>query len=286
MLENMESVRSLAMSNRGGIINVIYVIAFLVALYYVYKFLISGSELEVTLLDAEMDANAPRGFIISKNPDVRVKQGGEYTISFWMYINSWDYRSGLAKSVIQIVDNNNAGDYALLTTVLYPNEPKLMVRVRTNAAISKGVDYTKRSNFDSLLSGRQGATMFNPSMEMPVCDIQDIDLQRWINITISVNGRIVDIYYDGKLNRSCVLPDIPSAPATGLQSILVGQKGGYGGKISGIQFFAYPLTPDRIYSIYQAGPRGPASFVSYLMDKLGIKLTYSGAGGAEKAIAL
>ena len=286
MLENMEALRSFTTSNRGGIINVIYVIAFLVALYYVYKFLIAGSELEVTVLDAEMDANAPKGFIISKNPDVRVKQGGEYTVSFWMYINSWDYRSGLAKSVLQIVDNNTAGEYALLTTVLYPNEPKLMVRVHTDAAISEGMDYTKRSNFDSLLSGQQGAAMFNPSMDMPVCDIQDIDLQRWINITISVNGRIVDIYYDGKLNRSCVLPDIPSAPATGLQSILVGQKGGYGGKVSGIQFFAYPLTPDRIYSIYQAGPRGSAGFMSYLMDKLGIKLTYAGAGGAEKAIAL
>jgi hypothetical protein len=65
---------------------------------------------------------------------------------------------------------------------------------------------------------------------------------------------------------------------------VIGQKGGYGGKISGIQFFAYPLTPDRIYAIYQAGPAGAAGFIGYLADKLGIKLTYSGAGGKQKTI--
>jgi len=118
--------------------------------------------------------------------------------------------------------------------------------------------------------------MFAPSLTSPMCDIQDIDLQRWINITVTVNGRIVDVYYDGKLNRSCVLPTIPAAPATGTQSVVIGQKGGYGGKISGIQFMAYPLTPDRIYAIYQAGPASGAGLLGYLGDKLGIKINYSG----------
>ena len=283
----MESVRNFAGQNRGGIINVIYLVAFLTVLYYIYKFLIAGSELEASLLDVEADANSPQGFLLPANrPEVRVKQGGEYTISFWMYITSWDYRSGLAKSVLQIVDNKTASENALLTTILYPNEPKLMVRVRTEGGNKGGVDYTSRSNFDQLLGGQQGSSMFMPSMAMPMCDIQDIDLQRWINITISVNGRIVDVYYDGKLNRSCVLPDIPTAPSTGLQSVIIGQKGGFGGKVSGIQFFAYPLTPDRIYAIYQAGPRGAAGFLGYIQEKLGLKLTYSGASGEKKAFVL
>jgi len=281
----MEAVRSFAGNNRGTIMNVVYVIAFLVALYYLYKFLIEGSDLEINILDNELPANAPQVFpISSSNADVRVKQGGEYTISFWMYITSWDYRSGLPKSVLQIVDSNLKGS-SLFTSILYPNEAKLMVRIHTESNKSEGVDYTKNSNFEDLLSGKQGAQMFAPSISSPMCDIQDIDLQRWVNITVSVNGRIVDVYYDGKLTRSCVLPDIPSAPATGVQSVVVGQKGGYGGKLSGIQFFAYPLTPDRIYAIYQAGPAGAAGFLGYMANKLGIKLSYSGAGGQQKALS-
>jgi hypothetical protein len=279
----MEALRNATVNNRGTIMNLVYIAAFLLVLYYLYKFLIAGSDLEVTLLNAEVPANEPMTFALpAKNPDVRVKPGGEYTISFWMYITSWDYRAGLAKSVLQILDTK-APNYSLLTTVLYPNENRLMVRVHTEAP-GAGVDYTMNSNYDSLMSGKQG--LANEVIESPMCDIQDIDLQRWINITISVNGRIVDVYYDGKLNRSCVLPDIPMAPESGIQVVTTGKKGGFGGKLSGVQFFAYPLTPDRIYAIYQAGPKGPSGFIGFLAEKLGIKLTYSGTGGAQQAMSL
>jgi len=272
----MDAIRNFTTNNRGSIINVVYVIAFLLALYYLYKFLIQGSELEVVVLGNEVDANVPKALPFpTNNEDVRVKQGGEYTISFWMYISSWDYRSGMPKSVIQIVDSN-LSDSTLFTSVLYPNEAKLMVRIHTDATSGEDTDYTKNTNFENPLSGQQGAEMFAPSVTSPMCDMQDIDLQRWINITVTVNGRIVDVYYDGKLNRSCVLPTIPAAPATGTQSVVIGQKGGYGGKISGIQFMAYPLTPDRIYAIYQAGPASGAGLLGYLGDKLGIKINYSG----------
>jgi hypothetical protein len=279
----MEAVRNFANNNRGGIINAVYIVAFLVVLYFLYKFLIAGSDSEIVLLNTEVPANETMTYPLSvKNPDVRVKPGGEYTISFWMYITSWDYRAGLAKSVLQIVDTK-APNYSLLTTILYPNENRLMVRVHTESA-STGIDYTLNNNYDNLMSGKQG--LANEVIESPMCDIQDIDLQRWINITISVNGRIVDVYYDGKLNRSCVLPDIPMAPESGVQVVMTGKKGGFGGKISGIQFFGAPLTPDRIYAIYQAGPKGPSGFIGFLAEKLGIKLTYSGKAGEQQAISL
>jgi hypothetical protein len=275
-------VRNFAGANRPMIINVVYVVAFLVALYYLYKFLIEGSDLEVTLLNYETDGNAANVFKLP-GKDVRVKQGGEYTISFWMYITSWEYRSGLAKSVLQILDANMPNKI-LLNTVLYPNEAKMMVRVNTIGGAQEGIDYTRLDNYEKLMSGNGGMEMAAPSGVMPKCDIQDIDLQRWINVTISVNGRIVDIYYDGKLARSCVLPDLPQASDSGAQLVQIGNKGGFGGKISGIQFFAYPLTPDRIYSIYQAGPMGQRGFVGYLLEKLGINLTYQGMGGAQRKV--
>ena len=217
----MEQARAYLMNNRGSVFNVLYVVAFLVALYYLYKFFISSSDLDFDVLNAEADANAPQSFPLPNSQSVLVKTGGEYTLSFWMYINSWDYRAGLAKSVLQIVDSASP-QHALLTTILYPNEPKLMVRVHTESK-STGMDYTNFSNFNSLLSGSQTGSMFGPTLESPMCDLADIDLQRWINITISVNGRIVDVYYDGKLARSCVLPDIPTAPMNGKQAVAIGQ---------------------------------------------------------------
>lgn len=278
----MEALRGLANNNRGTIINVVYVVAFFVVLYYLYKFLIAGNELEFIVQSGPTEANVPGGSALNKQ-DVLAKSGGEFTLSWWMYISNWDYRSGQAKSVIQLVDQKTS-DYSLLTTILYPNEPKMMIRIHTAKPSMGETDYTNNKNAASLLNGSAGSGMFTPGISMPLCDIQDIDLQRWINITVSVNGRIMDVYYDGKLNRSCVLPDIPYIPESSRQAVVWGNSGGYGGKISGVVFYAYALTPDRIYSIYQAGPGSAGGLLGYISDALGIKLTYSGAGGAKKTL--
>jgi hypothetical protein len=269
----MEAARNFATNNRGTIINVVYVVAALLVVYYLYKFLLEGNPAEFVCQNGPTDANKAAAALITKK-EVRATTGGEYTLSFWMYISNWDYRSGLAKSVIQLV-NKNTPNYSLLTTILYPNEAKMMVRVHTAGTVEGGVDYTMSSNAAQLLSGAGGISM-GPTPTMPMCDIQDLDLQRWVNVTICVNGRIVDVYYDGKLNRSCVLKDIPSVPENGTQAVVWGAGGGFGGKLSGIMFYGYALTPDKIYSIYQAGPGTQGSLLSYFSDMLGIKLNYAG----------
>jgi hypothetical protein len=278
----MDTLRSFASNNRSMIMNVVYVVAFFVVLYYLYKFLIAGNELEFICQSGPTPANVPGGAALTKR-NVLATTGGEYNLTFWMYISNWDYRSGQAKSVIQLVDQNTT-KFDLLSTILYPNEAKMMVRVHTQGAAQGDTDYTMKANRDNLLNGSAGAGMFTPGITMPMCDLQDIDLQRWINITISVNGRIVDVYYDGKLNRSCVLPDVPYVPDGGAQAVMWGNSGGFGGQISGVTFYAYALTPDRIYSIYQAGPGASGGLLGYIGDMLGIKLTYAGEGGKKKTL--
>lgn len=276
----MDSAKSFLNQNRGTIINVVYIVAALIAIYLIYLFLFASSDMEATLLDQFTDANPTSPIVLPiprMNSDLRVKQGGVYTISFWMYITSWDFRSGLAKSVLQISDAGMTSN-DLLTTVLYPNEAKMMVRVFTDAP-AEGPDFTSSTESAKLFSGGGNLNMFTPSGQMPVCDLQDIDLQRWINITISVNGRIVDVYYDGKLNRSCVLKGVPTASASGTQAVVIGRSGGFMGKMSGVQFFGYPLTPDRIYAIYQAGPQSSTTFLGYAAEKLGINVKYAGYKG-------
>ena len=256
----MESLRAYTANNRGSIINVVYVVAVLVGLYYLYKWLVSGSDLEYVALDKEVDANVPQQFALPAGSNrLRVKRGGEYTLSFWMHINSWELNAGRPKGVVRILE---AGDPSpLMAAVLYPNEPIMAVRVRQDTSI------------DLTTTGTNGVTS-------PMCDLADISLQRWIHVAVSVNGRIVDTYYDGKLARSCVLPKLPYASDSKAQTIEIGfaattGSNGFAGKISGIEFFAYPLTPDRIYSLYQAGPAGPSGLLGYIKEKLGINIKYS-----------
>ena len=287
----MDAIRSFASGNRSTIVNVIYIIAFLTVLYYLYKFWVEGNSLDLDLLNVKTSAKTPMPLLITRrdpsgrliNPDLRVKTGGEYTLCMWLYINDWSHKSGLPKGVFQIVDRSVNSNY-LMAGILYPNEPKMMIRTYTGKNAAGVTDFTTKTDFEQLVTGKSNAAanMFSPSVDMPMCDVQDIDLQRWIHVAISVNGRIMDVYMDGKLARSCILPDVPQASEDGEQLVVMSPTGGFGGFISGVQFYGYAVTPDRIYSTYQAGPYSSANFLTYIGEKLGIKMTYSGAGGKTK----
>jgi hypothetical protein len=86
-----------------------------------------------------------------------------------------------------------------------------------------------------------------------LCDLPDIELQRWVNITVAVNGKTIDVYLDGKLARSCVLPSLFKVDAGGYTANLL-DYGGFGGSISTTIMYDTALGPDAIYKNYMAGP--------------------------------
>jgi hypothetical protein len=86
-----------------------------------------------------------------------------------------------------------------------------------------------------------------------MCDLPEIELQRWVCITVAVNGKTVDVYYDGKLARSCVLPTFYKVDASGYSAKLLGY-GGFGGQISRTTMYDVALNPEQVYKIYMAGP--------------------------------
>jgi hypothetical protein len=96
----------------------------------------------------------------------------------------------------------------------------------------------------------------------PLCDLPDIDMQRWVNVTIAVNGRTVDVYMDGKLARSCVLPSFYKVDAGGYSAYLLSY-GGFGGEISNVKIYDGALNPEQVYKNYMAGPEPITSFINW-----------------------
>ena len=94
--------------------------------------------------------------------------------------------------------------------------------------------------------------MFQTTLDLP-CDIKEIPVQRWVNLTIVSSGRVLDIYMDGKLSRSCILENVLNVPRVPL-GLRLGDYGGFGGRYSSVQMWGAQLTPDLIYGIYQMGP--------------------------------
>jgi len=127
---------------------------------------------------------------------------------------------------------------------------------------------------DGSLTARDLDAMFAPlAMDdsllnaTQICDIPVIDMQRWVNISVALSGRTIDVYMDGKLARLCLTPSYYKVDPTGIK-VKITERGGFDGYINGVSMYNYPLSPADIYHIYQAGPTGNSAGVATLISSL------------------
>ena len=82
------------------------------------------------------------------------------------------------------------------------------------------------------------------------CEVPNVPLQTWFSVSVTVFGRNLDVYIDGKLVKSCFLPGVPK-PAVGDIQLTPG--GGFSGKVC--DFYHYPrmLTPGDAMNFWSAG---------------------------------
>jgi hypothetical protein len=172
--------------------------------------------------------------------------------------------------------------------ILTPLQNGLMVRANTvqgqgaspaGGAMPAGAgspDITKESALQALLKQQTSMQMFGTTVADVPCDIKEVPLQKWVCITIVSSGRVLDVYMDGKLSRSCVLPNVLSVP-NGKLKLRLGESGGFGGSYSTVQMWNQQLTPDLIYGIYQMGPtQVQHSIISDLASWIGINVSFTG----------
>lgn len=241
----------------------------IVGLYYLYKYLFAASSVEIANLlsgsqPANVDPTAP--IMIPAASLVPLYEGGEFTLSMWVYVNNWSYRQGMNKYILGIGGNT----FDTIRVYLGANKTQLHVRLQTaeigavpggnsspnTASIpitAQSVSSTTNlavSNLPQQFGTLQTDSGLLDSTE--ICDLPSIDLQRWVNITIAVNGRTTDVYMDGKLARSCVLPSFYKVDSAYKATLL--NYGGFGGNLATVNMYGTALNPSDIYKIYATGP--------------------------------
>lgn len=169
--------------------------------------------------------------------------GNEYGYSFWMFIDDWNYKFDHPKCVLY--RGTFDCDHANPSIWLYPRENKLMVRCETYSNTSNSGMY---ANNTKTLNPRKDPSLLGVNKS---CDIDNIPLQTWVHVCVSLWNRTLDVYINGKLTRSCILDGVAKLNNGNLY---VTQYGGYSGYISKLQFYNYALTPEKIYNIYKKGP--------------------------------
>ena len=162
---------------------------------------------------------------------------------------------------IEITNSSGSSSYAYGIWIFVgnwdSNKPKTIFTRANNLTVSL-------DNASPIL--RAKFTMSDDS-EKDVIITDNMPLQKWVYITISVDGKYVDGYIDGKLVKSSrVISDelIPKMP-TSTAKMQLGGGVGFDASIASFKHWAHAVDPQTVWNSYLQG-NGQGSWTSTLSD--------------------
>jgi hypothetical protein len=238
------------------IFNIAVMVIVVLALYYFYKWLSGTGDPDSveTILYSSLTSGLPGKsteptVFTSTTTDLpALYEGGEYSVSTWVYITNWGVNKGYNKPFLRLTGGSTGG-YDTLVMYLGQNVSKLGIRVSTD---NMQLNTAELNKIRPSTGSSYGLSPYT-DIDITKCDIEMIDLQRWVNINTVLNGRTLDVYIDGKLSRSCVLDGMFKVSGDA-PKLIIGGPTGFGGLIGQTQAANYAYSPDQVYKIYQNGP--------------------------------
>lgn len=213
-------------------------IGVVIYLVYYYFFVDNTSSNLLSLHNAKISKNIASTTLAGSSGT------SDYAYSIWLYINDWDHRYGVKKTILRRKSSDNlVGPHIYLGQ----NANDLHVEIST----SSGSDSNVESN-----------------TEEP-CKLHNIPIQKWCHIVVTTNNKTVDIYLDGKLVKTCVLSGVPTMSKIKNSPIEITPEGGFSGFISNLKYSSRTLNPREVMELYKQGYSG--NFLSALFNRYKVK---------------
>jgi hypothetical protein len=230
-------------------------------LIYLWRWLYGNADMEDIVVYSSANDGLPgrdeKAKIFNAAGQVpQIYPGGEYSVSTWIYVTSWNINKGKNKPFLVL----SGGGNSYMTLVMYLGQHVNKLGVRASYETSDGNSGNLMETRD-LKAITDGTSQFSDAV-LNKCDIESIDIQRWVNITAVLSGRTLDVYIDGKLSRSCLLEGLFKADGDS-PTLKLGGPAGFGGIIGKTRLANFAYSPDTIYTNYQEGP-----FTSFSLNSL------------------
>jgi hypothetical protein len=250
--------------------NVLVIIIILLLLYVVISYIFKGNNTLTQLSDgSKMQTIAAKELAVGAIPN-----SSNFSYSIWFYIEDWNYKYGEAKVLYGRMSETTSSVVKGATT--FGNDPcPLVVLGETENNLDVSITCypgTPSSTLGSLdnLSNTKGTG----KNIIHTCKVTNVPIQKWVNLLISTYGRTLDVYLDGKLVKTCVMPGI--AKINSDANLYVTPLGGFYGWTSKFQYFPTPTDPQTAWNIYQAGYGD--SWLSNLFGKYRVKVSFMNNG--------
>jgi hypothetical protein len=223
------------------LLTILFIIVAIVVFYYIYKWLTSKGTV-TTLASAKTEQT------IDATKLANTSGSNNYTYSIWMYVNDWNYRYGQPKVVFGRSDSSELGE-------ANPSPSVVLGAMQNDLTISMTTYPSQNSS---------SASVHN-------CVVKNIPLQKWVNVLISLYGRSLDVYLDGKLVRTCVLPGV--AKVNNVAPVKITPQGGFAGKTAKFMYYDGPTNPQEAWNIYKQGFASGGGFGN-IFDEYKIKVSF------------
>ena len=169
-----------------------------------------------------------------------------YSFSVWVYVDEWGVNYDNNKNILAIAPGITSPCFFAL--FLSPRTNDLNIYVEPSTAPSVP---TTGNIFNSLKT---------------TCGVTNFPLQTWVNISVSVYNRAIDVYIDGKLIRTCSMTKVASA-ISNRNNIFIGgsritggsgtpgnnEVPGFSGFIASVVYSPEVFSPKEVWDIYARG---------------------------------
>ena len=203
--------------------------------------------------------NAKELYTIKKS-DLPEKNGTSqnFSYSIWLYVNNWNYNNNNYKPIFGKFNGVTANPNSKSSELNY--QSYIGKLEKCSGEFSEDtcgslkplpvVTFDKIANDILLYIPYKNLDNFK---KFHKCNVKNIPIQKWVNLSITLYKKTIDIYINGKLNKTCVLPFIPDMEDLNSGDMLITPGNGFDGYTSKFQAFNEALNPQEIWNIYSNG---------------------------------
>lgn len=232
------------------------------------------------IYDKMCDANkSPEDNVnVIKSKDINENNTSNFMLSVWFYIDNWGNEISNEKNILFMSKN------ARSTTVpeLKNNLSGLSTKVTKDSVngdfknINICLDKYENNLFIDVETYKEDIS--DKDTNFTRYKISNIAVQKWNNLTLSIDTRTLDVYLDGKLINSFILNGLYKNKYNDQtkKNIYLGNMGnsnnGFEGYITRIRFEPTPINPQQAYNIYREGIN--SSLANSIFNKYRLKVSF------------
>jgi hypothetical protein len=230
-------------------LSIVIMILIIVLLVIIWKYVLSDPFTLQSMQNGQTASTIAASSLATNGTNV---PSSNFAYSIWFYINDWNYRYGEPKVVFGRMGSKSSTSTGAISGVsgMDPCPAVILGAIENNVAVT--LSCYPGSNQEPTTPG--GTTVLH------TCSVTNIPIQKWVNLTLSVYGRSMDLYIDGKLVRTCLLPGV--ANVNNNSNVYVTPAGGFDGWTSKFQYFPNSLNPQEVWNIYTKGYGSWSSMLS------------------------